>query len=39
VAYSPEFVPTPIPHAMKGDEVEKKIHLSHIVAIGVGTEF
>lgn len=39
IAYSPEFVPTPIPHAMKDDEVEKKIHLSHIVAIGLGTEF
>jgi hypothetical protein len=40
IAYSPEYVLTPIPHTMlENNEIEKKTHFSNIFSIGVGTEF
>lgn len=39
LAYSPEYVPMPIPHAIKDDKIETAPHLSHVVAVGIGTEF
>lgn len=39
IAYSPELIPKPITHAVTEEGVERKPHLAHIIAVGVGTEF
>ncbi len=37
--YSPEVTLTPVPHTIKGEEIEKTYHFTHGLTAGIGAEF